>query len=610
MKQVTLIPSRGFSGEHGFAGDVSEADAEMFHRVRLFPSKARTQSLVLCHERAPSMRLRTWLTCLLFVVAFITLPVTSPAQGSQPAPDSTGSTPAPGAPRQAPATPPSSPGAAASAGPNASNTIHAIARLVVLDAVVVDKRGNAVAGLTRNDFHVQEDGADQTIRNFDAPGTYTPKSDEMIDSTADLDRVAPRAPVNIILLDEFNTLFEDMAFARYSLKKWLNTQPDKLNTPTMLVSVSLEKFQVLHDYTQNKDEILSALDHHFAAYPWQAHNYSWISERYATAFFTLRRVAEATEGHPGHKNMIWIGRGLPNISLLHFSSIDRDHVHGAMQPTINELRDARVTLYTIDPAGVMVDPSRYGEDAALFDPFGGEPNFQELARATGGRNLYGRNDVDAEIGTSIRDGASFYTLTYRPTDPTRDVNHFRKISVTIPSRPELKVVTRQGYFDSRAPARLTADGQVNRRLGTELAGAATSTMVYDAVPITLATRLDTPGTYVLHVAGQGLYWTPATDTDPRMSKLILTVSTFDKKGKVLKVEGKALTVKAPATVQPTGRLDRSIAIEYQVPPDPKAVRARFVIRVDATGRMGTADADLLNPPQAASTGTPAAATPQ
>ncbi len=80
-------------------------------------------------------------------------------------------------------------------------------------------------------------------------------------------RLHPHAPVNIILLDEFNTRFEDMAFARYSLKKFLDRQPGKLSTPTMLIAVSLQNFTVLHDYTQNKDDLIQSLNHHFAAYP-------------------------------------------------------------------------------------------------------------------------------------------------------------------------------------------------------------------------------------------------------------------------------------------------------------------------------------------------------
>jgi hypothetical protein len=323
-----------------------------------------------------------------------------------------------------------------------------------------------------------------------------------------------------------------------------------------------------------------------------------VAERYATAFFTLRRVAEATTGHPGHKTMIWIGRGLPNVARTRFSSVDQDHINNAMQQVVNELRDARVTLYTIDPAGLMVDPSKYGEDAYLYEPFGGQADFKEIARATGGRNLFGRNDVDAEIGTSIRDGSSFYTLTYRPTNAVRDVSHFRRIKVTVVGRPDLTVITRQGYFDSRAPARLTADNQVNRRLQSEIVGAGTSTMVYDAVPLTIAAS-PTPGKYIVHVDARGVTWTYATDTEPRHAKLVVAVTTFDKKDKPLDLKEMAIDAKAPLTVPPTGPLQRPLAFEYVIPPNPKAVRARFVVRNNVTGRMGTVDLDLLHPPQAA-----------
>ena len=98
-------------------------------------------------------------------------------------------------------------------------------RLVVLDMVVVDAKGAVVKDVKRNEFHVEEAGQPQTILNFEETGAHTPSPDVTINSTADLDRVAPRAPVDIILLDEFNTRFEDMAFARYSLKKPASRRP-------------------------------------------------------------------------------------------------------------------------------------------------------------------------------------------------------------------------------------------------------------------------------------------------------------------------------------------------------------------------------------------------
>jgi VWFA-related protein len=470
-------------------------------------------------------------------------------------------------------------------------TITRNARIVILDMVVTDAKGNVITDLKKDDFHVTESDEPQTVLNFESAGVHALPSDLNVDSTAKLDTVAPRAPVNIVLLDEFNTRFEDMAFARYSLKKFLERQPGKLSTPTMLIAVSLQNFTVLHDYTQNKDDLLAALNHHFAAYPWQVHQYTWLAERYATAFVTLRRVALATIGHPGHKNMIWIGRGFPNLNMANYPVDTERRVDNAVQECVNTLRDARITLYTIDPAGVQIDPQAYGSDSAFTDPFGGNYQFAKLATATGGRALYGRNDVDAQIGTAIRDGSSFYTLTYRPTNDSRDPRKFRRIKVTV-DRPGLTVTTREGYYIEYGPDKLNPVNP-SKRLIADLLSADASTMVYDGVPLSASRLPDSPDHFKIHVAAKGLVWSYATATEPRQAEVILVTSIFDKKNKELKRDAKILRVSATEDVPPTGPLERALDIHYRlVPHDPKAVRVRFVVRVAATGRIGTADIDL------------------
>ncbi len=476
-----------------------------------------------------------------------------------------------------------------------SYTIRRFSRLVILDVVVTDAKGNIVTGLKKEDFSVTEAKEPQTILNFEEAGAHSVNPVATINSTADLDRVAPKAPVNIILLDEFNTRFEDMAFARYSLKKFLERQPDKLSTPTMLIAVDLQHFTVLHDYTQDKQAILDALNHHFVAYPWQVHQYAWKAERFATAFATLMRVAEATIGHEGHKNMIWIGRGFPSVNFANLQLDAQSRVENAVQECVNMLRDARVTLYTIDPAGVQMDPGVYGSDALggssfPVDPFGGNYQFSRLAKATGGRALYGRNDVDAEIATGIRDGSSFYTLTYRPSNTSMDPQKFRGIRVVL-NRPGLIATTREGYYLQMPPTRVNPQSP-SRRLAFDLISAESSTMAYDGVPVTIAPSSNDPYSFTLHIDGHGLVWTYATDTEPRHVDVIVMASTFDRKGKELKRIANTIRIAAPTTVPPTGRLERDLNLVQKIDPDPKAVRARFVVRVAATGRIGTADATL------------------
>lgn len=479
-------------------------------------------------------------------------------------------------------------------GEDGTYTITRNARIVILDMVVTDAKGNVVTDLKRDDFHVTESNEPQTILNFDSAGAHSLPVQATVDSTAKLDQLAPQAPVNIVLLDEFNTRFEDMAFARYSLKKFLERQPGKLSTPTMLIAVSLQNFTVLHDYTQDKGELISALNHHFAAYPWQVHQFSWLAERYATAFLTLRRVAQATIGHPGHKNMIWIGRGFPNLNMANYPLDTAQRVDNAVQECVNTLRDARITLYTIDPAGLKIDQQAYGNDAATTDPFGGNYQFAKLATATGGRALYGRNDVDMQIGTAIRDGSSFYTLTYRPTNESTDVGKFRRIKVTV-DRPGLRVTTREGYYLQLGPDQLNPVNP-SKRLIADLLSADASSMVYDGVPMSVERIPPSPDRFNIHLDAKGLVWSYATATEPRTSEVILVTSTFDKKNKELKRDAKRIRVQASLAVPPTGKLERAVDIHYQLPPlDPKAVRVRFVVRVAATGRIGTADVDLTKP---------------
>ena len=540
----------------------------------------------------------------LLILLNLLLPLTVTAQQSAP-PTNTQSDPDTQTPVQTPPPTATTPTPTASAQPAtqpdaAPYTVHVTTRLVVLDMVVVNKKGEVIHDLKRENFHVQEEGTPQTIEHFEASGAHSVPADAKIESTADLDRLAPRAPVDIILLDEFNTRFEDMAFARYSLKKFLEKQPDILPAPTMLIAVDLQDFKVLRDYTRNKNEILNALDHHFVKYPWQAHNNSWVSERYATAFTTLRRVAEAVMGHPGHKNMIWIGRGFPAINWSGIPIDSHNRVQNAVQNCVNLLRDARVTLYTIDPAGVQVNPGDWGTS----DPFGGNYEFNRLAKATGGRTLYGRNDVDREITTAVQDGSSFYTLAYRPTESTPDLNKFRHISVTV-DRPDLTVITRPGYYLRMKPGVVNPE-KPSQRLVSDLNAADSSNMAYDGVRFTVERSASEPEHFIVHVDGHSLVWTAATESEPRRSEIVLIGSTFDKKDKELSREARMIRSNAPASSPATGRILINLKLPFELKVPPHAVRARFTVRVSATSRIGTFDIDLTKPVETPAT--PAAST--
>lgn len=131
----------------------------------------------------------------------------------------------------------------------AAAPLQVTSRLVVLDVVVTDPEGKLRDDLGEGDFRITENGVPQTVISFEPPSVHPLPSGLPITSTEDLERRAPQSPINIVVLDELNTNFDAMAYARYALKKYLDAAPGQLPSPTMLMAVTFDKASVLHDYT-------------------------------------------------------------------------------------------------------------------------------------------------------------------------------------------------------------------------------------------------------------------------------------------------------------------------------------------------------------------------
>jgi len=476
-------------------------------------------------------------------------------------------------------------------------------RLVILDVVATDHSGKVYNGLKQEDFIVTEDGIPQKILSFESPSAHVVPIGAPITSTADLERRAPQSPVDVIVFDEMNTSFQDMAFARYALKKYLNAQPDQAQAPTELIAVSFDKFTVLHDYTQDRVAILSALNHHLTHYPWNLQRGENKIMNFAKSLGALEQVAEATAGHPGHKNIIWVGKGFPGIDLSS-PSITPGSVTAityALQQAVNMLRDSRITLYTIDPtilsstiattsdADSVPGTTDGAMDASAPDPFIGDVSFTGLAKATGGKSFFSRNDVDKEIGESVRDGVNYYTISYRPNTQSNSEKPYRKIRIAF-ALPGLHAYYRDGYY-TQGNDNPAVPGP---RLKYDLAAAEESTMVYTGLSVLAEAKPGVPDTYVVGVPERDLIWT--SDGDSESAKLMVVAAAVNNQNQVLR----RATIEATAHRTQANAADpEALArVEISLPPGPNTFRLRFVVRSDANGRMGTADIAISGAPPA------------
>ena len=483
---------------------------------------------------------------------------------------------------------------------SSTQTLKVTTRIVVLDVVVTDKKGNLVPReLTKDDFTVLEDGQQQAIRSFEAPkGHRMPVSGEtIVNSAADLKKIGD-APVTVLVLDELNSRFEDMSFSRQMMVKYLEAQPAVLQEPTVLMVAMNNSFQQIHDYTQNRDELIEAVKKHMPEYPWRMVNSGKAGpgavERMAQVMAALQQIGQASTGTEGRKNLIWVGNGFPSANLVGLDPRQADLIESAMKRCTARLLAARITMYIINPTASSTsvievdtpDDLNTSLDENGRDPFGsGTVSFTNFAPSTGGVAFTGRNDLNNVIADGVAKGQDYYTLSYSPMNTSVDAAKFRNIRIVMKD-PNLHATTRSGYYpetagdlnpvlDKSMPAK-----QVAANLKLDLSAALTTTISYNGLSVTAAKSAN--GTYAIQVAAQGIGWSDPGADGAQHTEATVAAGWYDSKGKLLGHVIREETF-------PRGNSDGGASFSLPVDLPGGVARVRFVVRDAFNGHMGTVD---------------------
>jgi hypothetical protein len=113
----------------------------------------------------------------------------------------------------------------------------------------------------------------------------------------------------------------------------------------------------------------------------------------------------------------------------------------SLQALYDELEANRISIYPVDARGLTVAPVDAYQQMLM----------REIATATGGQAYVNGNGL-AQFATRVAsDGATFYTLTYRPQDVRVDNKwHHIKLAVDAPAGEHYTLQYRRGYFDDGA----------------------------------------------------------------------------------------------------------------------------------------------------------------
>jgi VWFA-related protein len=323
-------------------------------------------------------------------------------------------------------------------------------RLVVLDVVATDSKGQPVPDLKPQDFTVSENGEPQEIADFSfhQPGTITQPTAHLARGVFSNDPpYSGNSCMNVILLDAINTDFSSHAYAQDMLIKYLDSAP--AIQPTAVYALEND-LKMLHDFTTDTKVLRDVLAHYrpqgpthlpdvyAAASPFERRGtFQPTAQGRLAAFYGMTFLAQALSGYPGRKNMIWISEGFPlNLfpdALMGDEVVMTEDYSPLVEKIADDLMAAQVALYPISAAGVS-NVSQFSAQTAM----------SSMAQRTGGKTFFNRNDIDLGVRTSLDDGATYYTLDYYPKNRNWDTK-FRHIEVKI-ARKDVKLHYRDGYY--------------------------------------------------------------------------------------------------------------------------------------------------------------------
>ena len=380
-------------------------------------------------------------------------------------------------------------------------TFRSTTRLVQVNVVAVNKNGEPVKDLQKEDFTLLEDGHPQTVAVFVAEQAKpvkppTPPPNEFSNQLPSTNPT--RSGYTVILIDWLNTGMDSRVSSRQQVIKLLQ---EVEMTDLVALFVLDRDLRVLHDFTTDRAELAKKLAATYAGlsegppgekpgiaavplFPGEVDEHSPnadVAERRNTRALEIRRtldtfsaieqIASYLGTAPGRKSLVWVTSGFS--SAMGFEnglltedkdawssamSDDRRSFSAEMSRLLRRLNNADIAVYPVDARGLVSDPEQGASRRLAVNLVG----MKEIAARTGGRAYYSGNDLDHAIRSALDDSKISYTLGYYPTNDKND-GAYHNLSVKI-NRPGVTLRYRTGYEaenDNKPKTKIVADlGQV------------------------------------------------------------------------------------------------------------------------------------------------------
>jgi VWFA-related protein len=311
-------------------------------------------------------------------------------------------------------------------------------RQITLDVVVTDKSGKPVSGLQQQDFTLLDNKQPQKILSFQAATTTDP-------------------PVSVVLVvDEVNTNFTYVSIGRAQIEKFLKHDGGELPRDVSLAVLTDSGLAMSNVATRDGNALAAELNQNKAGLRTitRSQGIYGADDRIGLSLNALQQLADYEAPRPGRKLVVWISPGWPLLSgpREDLTEKDQQRLFNNIVGLSDRLRQARITLYSVDPLGTA---DTAGFRTSYYEEFVkgvkkprqvrlGNLALQVIATQSGGRVLISNNDVAGEIATCVADANAFYVLTFDGLVGDGP-NEYHSLEMKL-DKPGLKAITRTGYY--------------------------------------------------------------------------------------------------------------------------------------------------------------------
>lgn len=371
--------------------------------------------------------------------------------------------------------------------------LRSTTRLVRLNVVVSDPRGDPVRDLNEGDFTILDDGRREKITYFQ-PISESPLSRPILaDSDSYTNQIVGEANATVLLFDTLNSRWTSQGYALARVRRFLREIAPEDHIGIYVLG---DRLWALHDIIHDDSDLVRAvrqyerdhgptrprnpqaegtgdmvLDHFLAGGDNRySHDRNKLQMDTRITAAALNAIARQLSAVRGRKEIIWVTDSIGPLDYFTLNDMDPDlqrwyeesDIRIPKHPTwrgstdieqmIRLMNSAGIEVYTVDAEGLQTEAlglrTRPNEEEDPQDFIRSipqpNPDLLELAKRTGGRAFFNRNDLETGIRRAVDDSRFTYSIAYVPHHNDWK-GEWRKIRVEV-DRPDVTVLARSGYF--------------------------------------------------------------------------------------------------------------------------------------------------------------------